>query len=156
MDIECFPAVRPILLAEDSDADVELMLAALEMNGVRNPVVVARDGQDALDFLRCKGRWADREPVPPAFVILDLKMPRVDGLDVLKGIRDSALLHHIPVVVLTASRHERDLARAYEHGVNAYVVKPIEFAEFTRTVKDIARIWAVLNVLPPAEPDASA
>jgi CheY-like chemotaxis protein len=109
-----------------------------------------RDGQEALDFLFCKGHWIDRERVPPAFVILDLKMPRVDGLDVLKAIRDSAILHHLPVVVLTASREQRDAVRAYEYGVNVYVVKPIEFTEFKRTVMEIARTWAVSDALPPA------
>lgn len=151
MDHEHFPGLRPILVAEDNEADVELMLIALEMSGVRNPIVIARDGQDALDYLRCTGHWANREPVFPACVILDLKMPRVSGLDVLNAIRDSATLHHIPVIILTASQQERDVVRAYEYGVNAYVVKPIEFSEFTQTVGEIAKMWAVRNVLPPPE-----
>ncbi|MDR5740006.1 response regulator [Caballeronia sp. LZ016] len=143
---------RPILLADDSEADRELALIAFERSGITNRVIAVADGKEALEFLNREGRWANRERVPPAFVMLDLKMPIVDGFAVLTAMQRSPFLRHIPVVVLTSSRREEDLVRAYNHGANAYVVKPIEFPEFERAIFDLGRMWGMLNVPPPALP----
>ena len=141
--------LKPILLVEDNPHDLELTLIALERSQLANEVIVVRDGADALDYLHARGGFANREQGNPAVVLLDLKLPKVDGLGVLAEIRGSATLKSIPVVMLTSSREEQDLIRSYELGVNAYVVKPVDFQEFVRAIADLGIFWAVLNEPPP-------
>ena len=140
---------RPILFAEDNPKDVELTLEALGNHNLVNSVVVVRDGVEAMEFLRCQGIYKLRAPGNPAVVLLDIKMPRMDGLQVLREIRADPALKFIPVVMLTASREEEDLIRSYELGINAYVVKPVVFAEFIDAVKLVGGFWALLNEIPP-------
>jgi CheY-like chemotaxis protein len=141
--------LKRILLAEDSANDVELTLAALEEHRLANEIVVVRDGAEALDYLHARGAYANRPPGNPALLLLDLKMPKVDGLDVLRAIKADAGLKTIPVVMLTSSREERDLITSYELGVNSYVVKPVDFSEFMDAVRQIGIFWAVVNEAPP-------
>ena len=141
--------LKPILLVEDNPHDLELTLIALERSQLANEVIVVRDGADALDYLHARGVFANREQGNPAVVLLDLKLPKVDGLEVLAEIRGVATLKSIPVVMLTSSREEQDLIRSYDLGVNAYVVKPVDFQEFVRTIADLGIFWAVLNEPPP-------
>jgi len=141
--------LKPILLVEDNPNDLELTLIALERSQLANEVVIVRDGADALDYLHGRGAYASREQGNPAVVLLDLKLPKVDGLEVLADIRAHAQLKSMPVVMLTSSKEEQDLIRSYELGVNAYVVKPVDFAEFVRAIADLGIFWAVLNEPPP-------
>ncbi|CAM2145339.1 Response regulator Rcp1 [Pararobbsia alpina] len=141
--------LKPILLVEDNPNDLELTLVALEKSQLANEVIVLRDGAEALDYLRQTANWSDRPPGNPAVILLDLKMPKVDGLEVLQIIRSTTELKSIPVVMLTSSREERDLMRSYELGVNAYVVKPVEFREFVEAITDLGVFWAVVNEPPP-------
>ncbi|MBT0665932.1 response regulator [Geobacter pelophilus] len=141
--------LKPILLAEDNPRDAELTLEALAENNLVNRVTHVRDGVEALEYLRCEGRFATRTPGNPAVVVLDIKMPRLDGIDVLRAIRSDPALKLIPVVMLTSSREEHDLIRSYELGSNAYVVKPVKFTEFVEAVKQLGIFWALLNELPP-------
>ena len=138
-----------ILLVEDDPRDVELTLTALEDYKLANEVVVARDGQQALDYLRCQGEYSTRANENPAVLLLDLKLPKVDGLEVLKEIRADERLKLIPVVVLTSSQEEKDMMRSYTLGVNAYVVKPVDFHEFINAVKELGVFWALINEPPP-------
>jgi CheY-like chemotaxis protein len=142
--------LRRILLAEDNANDVELTMTALRENHVLNEVVVVRDGADALDYLFKREGHKQRAGGNPALVLLDLKMPRVDGIEVLRQIKADPQLKTIPVVVLTSSREEQDLLRTYDLGVNAYVVKPVDFIEFVEAVKLLGGFWAVVNEPPPA------
>lgn len=142
--------LRPILLAEDSPNDIELVLAAFRDMRLANEVAVARDGAEALDYLFRRGPHAGRASADPAVVLLDLKMPRVDGRDVLRQLRDDPRLRTIPVVVLTSSREESDLLQSYRLGANAYVVKPVDFEEFNTAVGKLGFFWALLNEPPPA------
>jgi len=144
--------LKHIVLAEDNANDVELTLTALRENHVVNEVVVVRDGEEALDYLYRRNHYADRAGGNPALVLLDLKMPKVDGLEVLRQVKSDPALRSIPVVVLTSSREERDLARTYDLGVNAYVVKPVDFHEFIDAVKLLGGFWAVVNETPPPWP----
>ena len=141
--------LKRILLVEDSAHDVELTLAALEENRLANEVVVARDGQEALDYLNCRGIFKLRRAGHPAVVLLDLKLPKIDGLEVLKQIKEDEQLRAIPVVMLTSSREEKDLVRSYNLGVNAYVVKPVDFHEFVDSLRELGLFWAVINQPPP-------
>lgn len=141
--------LKPILLVEDNPKDLELTLIALEKSQLANEVVVVRDGAEALDYVFCRGAFATRPMGNPAVLLLDLKLPKVDGLEVLQQIRASAQLKSMPVVMLTSSREEQDLLRSYELGVNAYVVKPVAFHEFVRAIADLGIFWAVLNEPPP-------
>jgi len=141
--------IRDILLAEDSPNDAELTLLALEENKLSNRVVVARDGAEALDYLYRKGKYTDRAPGNPAVVLLDLKMPKVDGLEVLRRIKSDDDLKSIPVVVLTSSREDRDLTDSYRLGVNAYVVKPVQFADFVQAVSRLGVFWVLVNEPSP-------
>ncbi|MFJ3486889.1 response regulator [Pseudomonas sp. NPDC090202] len=141
--------LKPILLVEDNPNDVELTLVALERSQLANDVVVVRDGAEALDYLLRREQYQDRPLGNPAVMLLDLKLPKLDGLEVLKVIRETAELSSIPVVMLTSSREEPDLERAYALGVNAYVVKPVEFKEFVTAISDLGVFWAVLNEPPP-------
>ena len=138
-----------ILLVEDDPRDVELTLTALEEYKLANEVVVARDGQQALDYLRSQGQYSGRAGENPAVLLLDLKLPKVDGLEVLKAIRTDERLKLIPVVVLTSSQEEKDMIRSYTLGVNAYVVKPVDFHEFINAVKELGVFWALINEPPP-------
>ena len=141
--------LKSILLAEDNPRDVELALEALSEYSLANRVVVVKDGVEALDYLRCEGRYKQRSPGSPAVILLDIKMPRMDGLEVLQAVRTDPVLEMIPVVMLTSSREEQDLVRSYKLGINAYVVKPVKFSEFIEAVKHIGVFWAILNELPP-------
>lgn len=141
--------LKPILLVEDNPKDLELTLIALEKSQLANDVVVVRDGAEALDYLHCRETHQNRIPGNPAVILLDLKLPKVDGLEVLSVIRATAALKSIPVVMLTSSKEEQDLVRSYELGVNAYVVKPVEFGEFVTAIADLGVFWAVLNEPPP-------
>lgn len=141
--------LKRILLAEDNANDVELTLAALAEHNLANEVVVVRDGAEALDYLYRRNAHVDRGNGNPALLVLDLKMPKVDGLEVLKKIREDANLKMIPVVILTSSGEEQDLLRSYQLGVNAYVVKPVSFADFIDAVKELGAFWAIVNEPPP-------
>jgi len=141
--------LKRILLAEDNAHDVELTLAALEEHNLANEVVVARDGTEALDYLYHRGQFAGHANGLPVVVLLDLKMPKVDGLEVLRQMRADPNLKHIPVVMVTSSREEQDLVHSYQLGVNAYVVKPVDFQKFVESVKQIGFFWAVINEPPP-------
>jgi len=142
-------ALGRILLVEDDPKDVELTLTALDDYHLANEVVVAADGEQALDYLYCRGKYAQRNHENPAVLLLDLKLPKVDGLEVLKQIKSDEQLKLIPVVVLTSSREEKDMVASYELGVNAYVVKPVEFHEFVNAIKELGAFWAVINEPPP-------
>jgi CheY-like chemotaxis protein len=142
-------ALGRILLVEDDPRDVELTLTALDDYKLANEVLVARDGQQALDYLRCQGEYSTRVNENPAVLLLDLKLPKVDGLEVLKEIRRDERLKLIPVVVLTSSQEEKDMIRSYTLGVNAYVVKPVDFHEFINAVKELGVFWALINEPPP-------
>jgi CheY-like chemotaxis protein len=141
--------LRPILLVEDNPKDLELTLAALAKCQLANPLVVARDGAEALDYLYARGVHADRDPGDPAVVLLDLTLPKVDGLEVLETVKRDPSQRQIPVVMLTSSREERDLLRSYELGVNAFVVKPVDFNAFFEAIQDLGMFWAILNEPPP-------
>jgi CheY-like chemotaxis protein len=141
--------LRRILLVEDDPRDVELVLIALEEYNLANEVVVANDGEEALDYLYCRGNFQTRPLGNPAVVLLDLKLPKVNGLEVLQQIRSDEKLRMIPVVVVTSSREERDLVESYKLGVNAYVVKPVNFHEFVDAVKELGAFWGVINEPPP-------
>ena len=138
-----------ILLVEDNDNDVQLTLNALDKSHLANTVVVARDGAEALDYLFRRGVHAQREAGNPAVVMLDIKMPKVDGLSVLRQIREDPVLCLIPVVMLTSSREEGDLLKSYHLGANAYVVKPVDFHDFVDAVRQLGSFWAVVNEAPP-------
>ncbi len=142
--------LRQILLAEDNPNDVELTLAALQENHLANEVVVVRDGSEALDYLYRRNAFASRPGGNPALMLLDLKMPKVDGIEVLRQVKSDPAVRTIPIVVLTSSREEQDLVRSYDFGVNAYVVKPVDFPEFVHAVRLLGGFWAVLNEPPPA------
>lgn len=142
-------ALKRILLAEDSANDVELTLTALAGYRLANEVVVVRDGAQALDYLFRRGKFEGRPNGNPAVVLLDLKMPKVDGLEVLRQIRAAEELRDTPVVILTSSREERDVVESYRLGVNAYVVKPVAFKEFVDAVKNLGLFWGVINEPPP-------
>lgn len=143
------PELRPILLVEDSPKDLELTLAALEKCQLANDITIARDGEEALDYLYAKGKFADREEGDPTVVLLDLKLPKIDGLEVLQRVKSDAELRHIPVVMLTSSKEEQDLVRSYALGVNAFVVKPVQFTEFFKAIQDLGVFWAILNEPAP-------
>jgi DNA-binding response OmpR family regulator len=138
-----------ILLVEDDLKDTELTMTALEEYNLSNEVVVARDGEEALDYLYCRGKFSTRTSENPAVLLLDLKLPKVDGLEVLQQIRSDEKLKWIPVVVLTSSREERDMVASYKLGVNAYVVKPVDFHEFVNAIKELGVFWAIINEPPP-------
>ena len=138
-----------ILMVEDDPKDVELTLTALDEYKLANEVVVARDGEEALDYLYYRGRYKDRSTENPAVLLLDLKLPKVDGLEVLQQIKADDRLKMIPVVVLTSSHEEKDMVASYKLGVNAYVVKPVDFHEFVNAVRELGIFWAIINEPPP-------
>lgn len=141
--------LKPILLVEDDKRDLELTLIALERSQLANEVVVVRDGALALDYLNRQGDHSGRAEGNPAVILLDLKLPKVNGLEVLQAVRANPSLRAIPVVMLTSSQEETDVIRSYELGVNAYVVKPVEFRQFVSAIADLGVFWAVLNEPPP-------
>jgi len=140
--------INPILLAEDNTNDIELTLAAFEENKLANHVDVVRDGVEAMDYLLYRGKYADRPRDTPIVVLLDIKMPKKTGIEVLKEIRENSELKTIPVVMLTSSNLERDIVESYNLGVNAYVVKPVDFIEFAKAVRILGLFWTVLNKKP--------
>ena len=139
---------RTILIAEDSPADAEMTIDALREARLANPIVHVEDGVEALDFLLRRGAFADREEGLPAVLLLDIKMPRMDGLEVLQRIRAEEEFKRLPVVILSSSREESDLARSWDLGVNAYVVKPVDIDQFFQAVKTLGTFWAVINETP--------
>jgi CheY-like chemotaxis protein len=143
--------LKTILLAEDNAKDVELTLEALAEHNLANHVTIVKDGVEAMEYLRCEGKYANRKKGNPAVLLLDIKMPRMDGIEVLKAIRSDPALKMLSVVMLTSSREEPDLKKCYELGVNAYVVKPVDFKDFIEAVKQVGIFWAVINELPPEE-----
>lgn len=144
--------LKPILLVEDNPKDLELTLAALERSQLANEIVTARDGVEALDWLFYRNGHEARDNGDPAVVLLDLKMPRIDGLQVLEKIKSEATTRHLPVVMLTASREEADLIKSYQLGVNAFVVKPVGFHDFFKAIQDVGVFWAILNEPHPSRP----
>ena len=138
-----------ILIVEDDPNDVELTMTALTDYNLANEVVITRDGQQALDYLYCRGEFNTRSTENPAVMLLDLKLPKVGGLEVLQQIRSDERLKMSPVVVLTSSQEEKDMVRSYALGVNAYVVKPVDFHEFVNAIKELGVFWAVINEPPP-------
>jgi CheY-like chemotaxis protein len=147
--------LKPILLVEDDKRDLELTLVALERSQLANEVIVVRDGAQALDYLLREGDFRNREEGNPAVVLLDLKLPKVNGLEVLQKVRATAGLRSTPVVMLTSSQEEADVLRSYELGVNAYVVKPVEFKQFVGAIADLGVFWAVVNEPPPGSAKAA-
>lgn len=141
--------LRPVLVVEDNANDLELMLEGLSGHKLANPIAVARNGEEALDYLFRRGAHASRATEDPVVVLLDLKMPKVDGLEVLRAVKADGHLRRIPIVMVTSSREEHDLVRSYDLGVNGYVVKPVNFADFMAAVGDIGAFWAVLNEPAP-------
>jgi Response regulators consisting of a CheY-like receiver domain and a winged-helix DNA-binding domain len=144
-------AIRTILLAEDSLADAEMAIDALREANLANPIVHVEDGVEALDYLLRRGAHAHREDGLPSVLLLDIKMPRMDGLEVLKTIRGDEKLKHLPVVILSSSREESDLARSWDLGANAYVVKPVDIDQFFQAVKTLGTFWAVINETLPRD-----
>ena len=139
-----------ILLVEDNSDDIELTLHALRKENLANHIHVARDGEEALDFLFCTGPHADRSfEHPPRLILLDLKLPKIDGMEVLRRLKADARTQCIPVVILTSSKEERDLVKSYKLGVNGFVVKPVDFHQFVNAVKELGVFWAVINEPPP-------
>jgi two-component system response regulator len=141
---------KHILIVDDSPRDTELAVNALESYQLTNKITCLRDGEEALDYLYRRGEFAGRTDTQPAVVLLDLKMPKVDGIEVLRQIKDDPVLKVIPVVVMTSSREEQDILKSYQLGVNAYVVKPVKFQEFIEAVKQLGMFWAILNE-PPSD-----
>lgn len=147
---------KEILLAEDDPKDVELTLVALEEHNLSNKVVVTRDGAEALDYLYRRGAYTGRPAGHPLVVLLDLKMPKVDGLEVLRQVKGDSMLRTIPVVVLTSSCQERDIVESYDLGVNAYVVKPVAFDRFVKVIKQLGLFWVLTNEPPPGAVNPSS
>lgn len=141
--------VKKILYVEDSENDIELTTEALRGLSLANEIVVARDGVEALDYLYSRGKYQNRNQELPVLILLDLKLPKISGLEVLKTIKSDPNLRTVPVVVLTSSREEKDLVEGYRLGVNAYVVKPVDFQQFVQSVRNLGCFWAVINEPPP-------
>jgi two-component system response regulator len=137
-----------ILLAEDSPTDAEMTLRALKKIGVTNEVIWVKDGQEAMDYIFCEGAYSDRTCSKPRLVLLDLKMPKMNGIDVLRELKKNEDTKAIPVVMLTSSAEEQDIAKCYELGTNSYIVKPVEFDKFVEEVSKVGCYWAVMNKIP--------
>ena len=145
------PDAIEILFVEDNPSDVELTLRALRQDHIANRIHVAHDGEEALDFLFCRGAYSDRGGMAlPRLVLLDLKLPKVDGLEVLRQLREDPRTHTLPVVILTSSKEERDLVVGYQLGVNSYIQKPVDFTQFQETIKQLGLYWLVINEPPPS------
>ncbi len=143
-------AQKPILLVEDNEQDELLTLRALKKHNIRNEVIVARDGAEAMEYLFCTGKYADRDPCAiPQVVLLDLKLPKIDGLEVLKRIRTDPKTKRLPVVILTTSSEDADILAGYDFGANSYVRKPVDFNQFAEAVKNLGLYWLVINEQPP-------
>lgn len=142
--------LKTILIAEDNPQDLELTIEALTEHKIANEVIAVRDGVEAMEYLNCEGRYKNRKNENPAVLLLDIKMPRMDGIEVLEEIRKHERLKNLPVVMLTSSREEPDLKKCYNLGVNAYVVKPVDFRDFADAVKHIGIFWAIFNEQPPS------
>jgi len=140
--------MRTILYVEDNQLDVELTMEVLKENNIVNPVVLANDGVDALEYLNCERQHKGRKPGNPGMILLDLKMPRMDGLEFLSIVKKDVKFKRIPIIMLTSSREEQDLIKGYDLGVNAYVVKPVDFVAFADIVKQIGVFWAIINEVP--------
>ena len=140
--------LNKILYAEDSENDVELTLTAFKQCNLANPIDVVKDGIEALDYLFYRGKYHDRPREVPVFILLDLKMPKLDGIEVLKEIRNSEEYKTIPVIILTSSKMESDIVRSYEVGANGFVVKPIDFNDFVEVIKGLGYFWAIINISP--------
>ena len=140
--------IRSILYVEDNPLDIELTIEAMKENSILNPIAITKDGVEALEYLMCEGKYANRIAGNPSMILLDLKMPRMDGLELLTILKKDPKFKRIPVVMLTSSREEKDLVKGYDLGVNAYVVKPIDFLAFTDLVKQISTFWVITNELP--------
>ncbi|ANN67009.1 response regulator [Bordetella bronchialis] len=147
--------LRPILLVEDNPNDIELTLTALRQCNIANEVIVLRDGAEALDYVYRRGTHAGRPVGEPSVILLDLKLPKVDGLEVLERIKSDADHKQIPIVMLTSSKEEKDLVRSYQSGVNSFVVKPVEFSEFFEAIRNLGMFWAILNQPPPLRRDSA-
>jgi len=143
--------LKKILLVEDNLPDIELTLEALTESNLANRVVVAHDGVEAMEYLLCEGEFSDRKPENPAVILLDIKMPRMDGIEVLQAVKSNSKLKSVPVVMLTSSREEPDLRKCYDLGVNAYVVKPVNFRDFFDAAQQLGVFWAVINERPKEE-----
>ena len=143
--------LKTILLAEDNPLDVELTIEALGEHNLANRVIAVSDGVEAMEYLNCEGQFKNRKKGNPAVLLLDIKMPRMDGIEVLEAIRKNDKFNTLPVVMLTSSRQEPDLKKCYDLGVNAYVVKPVAFKDFLDAVKHIGVFWAILNEQPQTE-----
>jgi CheY-like chemotaxis protein len=141
--------VKKILLVEDNENDVELTLNALQECRLTNEVFPVRDGAEALDYMYCRNSFQDRPTGLPCVILLDLKMPRVDGLEVLRTLKGDPAMHQVPIVMLTSSREERDLVVSYDLGVNAFVVKPVDFSQFVLAIRNLGMFWAIINEPPP-------
>jgi CheY-like chemotaxis protein len=145
-----------ILLVEDNPNDVELALHAFRKHRLSNSVQVARDGEEALDFLFCRGEWSDRDPsAGPRVILLDLKLPKIDGIEVLRQIKGNPVTRAMPIIVLTSSSEEPDIEECYRLGVNSYIVKPVDFDQFSEAVAQLGFYWLLLNVAPKVKPDAT-
>jgi len=140
--------LRTILYVEDNPLDVELTIEALKENKIANPIVLVGDGVEALEYLSCEGIYTGRKPINPGFILLDLKMPRMDGLEFLSIIKKDIKFKRIPIIMLTSSREEKDLIKGYDLWVNAYIVKPLDFTSLVEVVKQIGIFWAIINELP--------
>jgi CheY-like chemotaxis protein len=140
--------MKTILYVEDNPLDIELTLEALKENRIANPIVVTHDGIEALEYLRCEGPFKDRKTKNPSMILLDLKIPRMDGLEFLAIVKKDAKFKHIPVIILTSSREEKDLIKGYDLGVNAYVVKPVNFSSLIDMLKQMVDFWLIINELP--------
>jgi CheY-like chemotaxis protein len=148
------PQIKRILLAEDNRNDIELTLAALQECRLANEVEVVQDGAEALDYMYRREKFSGRAPELPCVILLDLKMPRVDGLEVLRQIKSDPHFRRVPIVMLTSSREELDLVRSYDLGVNAFVVKPVDFTQFVEAIRHLGVFWAIVNEVPPVQPQA--
>jgi len=143
-------AEKVILLVEDNPDDIALTLRAFKKNNIKNEIITVSDGQEALDFLHCSGKYSDRDiSIMPILILLDLKLPKIDGLEVLKQIRKDERTKLIPVVILTSSKEESDLDAGYKNGCNSYVQKPVDFAEFNTAIQNLGVYWLLLNEPPP-------
>ena len=142
---------RKILFVEDNPPDVELTIEALSVHNLSNQLITLNDGVEVLDYLLYEGKYKNRERENPAVILLDIKMPRIDGIEVLQAIKSHPKLKIIPIVMLTSSREELDLKKCYELGANAYVVKPVNFHDFIDAIKTLGMFWAIINELPPIE-----
>lgn len=146
---------RPILLIEDNASDIELTKRALKRGRVTNEIVVAHDGEEALEYLFSSGRYSGRDPADlPAIALLDLKLPKMSGLEVLRRIRENGRTRRLPVIILTTSREEQDLADSYDNGANSYVVKPVDFSHFQHAIEQLGLYWLATNEAPPAVKDS--